>query len=81
MTQVFTPEELDFKQIFNQSAELPRDKFEVLKAMAIDGEQLAPHEKNFFCVGVLLSKWNDGSLYDYSCCDDFLFLAKLYGLF
>jgi hypothetical protein len=62
MNHVFTVEELDFKQISNKSVELPRDKFEILKAMAIAGEQLAPHEKYFFCMGVLFSKWNDGSL-------------------
>ena len=50
-----------------------RNMFELLKEKANKREDLTEHEKNFFCLGVKLSSFNDGRWEDYPCCDNFRF--------
>lgn len=50
-----------------------RQIFDVLKEKAVKREILTEHEKNFFCMGVMLSHLNDGVWADYSCCDNYKF--------
>ena len=55
-------EELRMLDGSEAEANRTRKIFEDLKTKALADEQLTEHEKDFFCLGVKLSKWNDGVL-------------------
>jgi hypothetical protein len=66
-------DELDFKN--GSEAEQIRNRkiFEDLKEKTLKGIELSEHEKDFFCLGVKLSKKEDGKVEDYSCCGNYKF--------
>jgi len=66
-------EELNLLNNSFEEQERTRNIFENLKDKAIKGEELSEHEKDFFCQGVKLSKFNDGKIEDYSCCNNYKF--------
>ncbi len=66
-------ENLDLKNDSEKEQTRTRAIFEDLKEKAVNNEQLTEHEKDFFCLGVKLSEFDDGNTDDYECCKNFKF--------
>ncbi|MBS1755684.1 MAG: hypothetical protein JSU03_00265 [Bacteroidetes bacterium] len=69
----FTIDELRMKNDTNAEQIRTRKIFETLKEKANKQDKLTEHEKNFFCLGVKLSSFNDGTWEDYPCCNNYKF--------
>ena len=67
-------DELDFKDFSREHQNRTRKIFEDLKEKAKKNEELLEREKNFFCLCLKLSDYqNEGNPEDFTACDNFLF--------
>lgn len=80
----FEIDKLQYKNDSEAEQFRTREIFEILKAKAIKKETLRKHEKQFFCMAVKLSHFDDGVWEDYPCCDNykfkFIYLAYFHDL-
>lgn len=71
---MYTIDELKLKDSSDEEQARTRTIFENIKERANNKELISEHEKEFFCMGVRLSKIEeDGKIEDYSCCDNYKF--------
>lgn len=73
----FETDELRMKDDTNAEQIRTRKIFDMLKGKAINKKTLTEQEKEFFCLRVKISNFNDGTWEDYPCCDNYKF-KKLY---